>query len=205
MDGYNPYLRPGMLEVYCGPMKSGKTRELINRIDKIRFMLDNDAFIFFKPRVDTRDIRVKSRFGELAYECVFVNERDPSEMLPHLTARHKLVVIEEAQFFQEGVELVVGEMLRRGCNVLVAGLDLDFRGEPFGRMPQLLAMAAEVYKLKAVCDVAGCRALATRTQRLVNGLPAPYDAPVVLVGDASEGYEARCVRHHVVSGHAAPR
>jgi thymidine kinase len=105
------------------------------------------------------------------------------------------VGIDEAQFFDSEVIEVAEEFATRGIRVLVAGLDTDFRGEPFGPMPILMSMAEHVDKLHAICMVCGDEA--SRTQRLVNGKPARFDDPVVIVG-ASEMYEARCREHHEV-------
>ena len=193
---FNPHVRPGFLEVLCGPMKSGKTHALIHRVDKLTYV-EEFSFLVVKPSVDTRDSTVKSRFGELSLECVFV--ADPFEVLS-VYAGEQVVVFDEAHFFAVSVVEVVEELLVRGAHVLVAGLDLDFRGEPFGAMPQLLALADEVSKLVGVCDVAGCSLPASRTQRLVDGLPAKYDEPLIVVGDSEEGYQARCKEHHVVPG-----
>jgi thymidine kinase len=106
-----------------------------------------------------------------------------------------VVAIDEAQFFDEGIVQVADELAAHGLRVIVAGLDLDFRGEPFGVMPAFLARAERVDKLQAICMV--CGEPASRTQRLVNGKPARYGDPVVIVG-AAEMYEARCRKHHEV-------
>jgi thymidine kinase len=105
------------------------------------------------------------------------------------------VGIDEAQFFDTEVVQIAEELAASGIRVLVAGLDTDFRGEPFGPMPVLMSMAEHVDKLHAICMVCGDDA--SRTQRLVNGKPARFDDPVVIVG-ASEMYEARCREHHEV-------
>ena len=106
-----------------------------------------------------------------------------------------VVAIDEAQFFGEGIIPVVQDLVDRGIRVIVAGLDMDFRGVPFGQMPKLLALAEIVDKLHAICMV--CGEEATRTQRLVDGEPAYHDDPIIIVG-ASEMYEARCRIHHQV-------
>jgi thymidine kinase len=106
-----------------------------------------------------------------------------------------VIGIDEAQFFDDGILEVTRQLADRGIRVLVAGLDQDFRGEPFGPMPALMSKAEQVDKLRAICMV--CGEPASRTQRLVNGRPARYDDPVVIVG-ASEMYEARCRQHHEV-------
>jgi thymidine kinase len=106
-----------------------------------------------------------------------------------------VVAIDEAQFFDQNVIGISQCLADRGLRVIVAGLDTDFRGEPFGPMPTLMAQAEVVDKLHAICMV--CGESATRTQRIVNGKPAHYNDPVVIVG-ASEMYEARCRQHHQV-------
>jgi thymidine kinase len=107
-----------------------------------------------------------------------------------------VVAIDEVQFFAHDVVSVIESLAARGIRVVVAGLDMDFRGEPFGSMPELMSRAEEVTKLHAICVV--CGEAACRTQRIVNGKPARFDDPVILVG-ASERYEARCRTHHIVS------
>ena len=106
-----------------------------------------------------------------------------------------MVGIDEAQFFDDGIVDVVSALAERDLRVIVTGLDTDFRGEPFGCMPTLMAKADKLDKLSAICMV--CGEPASRTQRLVNGSPAHYDDPIVIVG-ASEMYEARCRRCHSV-------
>ncbi len=192
----NDVIRPGVLEVYCGPMKCGKSRTIEYRISRVPFLSDVE-YLAVKPRLDTRSGGIKSRLAKEEVPCSLVDEGNPAEIISLLAPKHRLIIIDEAQFFAAGIEAVVQELVERDLNVLVAGLDLDFRGEPFGRMPQLLALADEVYKLKAVCEYPGCNGAATRTQRLIGGKPAPRDSPLVLIGDA-DAYEARCVSHHLV-------
>lgn len=191
-------IRPGVLEVFCGPMKSGKTREVINRVDKVEYV-ENHNHTFFKPEIDTRSEHIQSRFGELRLTCTLVDEGKPEGILDCLDDE-SIIVIDEAQFFDEAIVDVVVDLLEDDRNIVVSGLDLDFRGEPFGAMPNLLALADQVTKLTAVCDHDGCSNPGTRTQRLMNGEPAPYDAPTVLVeGEAKkETYEVRCKEHHAV-------
>ncbi len=196
LHSYNPVVRPGHLEVFCGPMKSGKSLALLHRVEKLKYM-KNAPFLFVKPKLDTRDSQIKSRFHSLQHACVFVDEKNPEEILS-LVDGHALVAIDEAHFFGEKIIQVIKSLLAQGMNVVVSGLDLDFRGEPFGAMPILLSLADEVHKLSGVCDFEGCSNPATRTQRLVNGLPVEYDASIILVGDTQEGYQCRCLQHHEV-------
>lgn len=195
-------VKPGVLEAFCGPMKSGKTAELIARVNKINFM-DGFDMVFIKPRIDKRDKTVKSRFGNTEYNCFFVDEDDPYKILNVVNRDHNLVAIDEIQFFNKGIEKVVEKLLSKNKNVIVAGLDLDFRGEPFGMMPYLLSVADEVIKLRAICSYPKCNASGSRTQRLINGKPANYKSPLILIEDydnKKETYEPRCVMHHKVPG-----
>ncbi len=194
---YHPFVKPGVLEVFSGPMKSGKSLALLHRVEKLKYM-KGEKFLVFKPKLDTRDLVMRSRFGSLSHECVFVNEHVPEEIFSHVESDTSLVAIDEIHFFGSKIVPVVLELLKQNKNVVVAGLDTDFRGEPFGSMPVLLSLADEVTKLNGICDYPNCRAPASRTQRLVNGLPADYHSPIILVGDVNEGYQCRCLQHHEV-------
>jgi thymidine kinase len=194
---FNPFVKPGILEVFCGPMKSGKSLALLHRVEKLKYM-KGQSFRVFKPRLDTRDLVLRSRFGSLSHECVFVDEQDPSSLLSYAGNDVALVAIDEVHFFGSSIVDVVKQLLREETNVVVAGLDTDFRGQPFGSMPELLCLADEVYKLTGICDYPSCNRPATRTQRVVDGVPADYLSPIILVGDAEEGYQCRCLLHHEV-------
>ena len=192
----SPFFKHGYLEVFCGPMKSGKTRELLNRVDKFKY-IDDVNFIFIKPRIDTRDEKITSRFGELEYECIFIDENQ-TESITDLVVNHNLVIIDEIQFFDKKIIQVLKTLISRGYFVLVSGLDLDFRGEIFGSMGEILCLADKINKLRGVCEYDGCHKEATRTQRLINNEPAHYDSPTILVGDEDEGYYCRCTNHHEI-------
>ncbi|WP_448590377.1 thymidine kinase [Thermoflexus hugenholtzii] len=184
--------RAGWVEVISGCMFSGKTEELIRRLR--RAQIARQQVQVFKPLIDTRYglERVRSHNG-LDIEAIPVPHA--RAILDHLQPGTTVVGIDEAQFFDWEIADVVQALAEQGIRVIVAGLDMDFRGEPFGPMPLLMAQADQVDKLHAICVV--CGAPATRTQRLINGRPARYDDPVILVG-GSETYEARCRRCHVV-------
>ena len=183
---------PGSIEVITGSMFSGKTEELIRRLRRAR--IARQSVQVFKPIIDNRYLleKVTSHAG-LEFEATPVAQA--SELLPLIKPETTVVALDEAQFFAADVIEVCRTLAARGLRVIVAGLDQDFRGEPFGPMPQLLAIAEQVDKLHAICAV--CGGEASRTQRLINGQPARYDEPVVGVG-ASELYEARCAEHHHV-------
>ena len=182
----------GSIEVVCGSMFSGKTDELIRRL--IRATIAKQKVQVFKPAIDVRYAveKVTSHAGA-NYEAIPV--ANAAEILAKLDKDTTVVGIDEAQFFDLEIADIAQELATRGIRVLVAGLDMDFRGEPFGPMPLILAKAERVDKLHAICMVCGDDA--SRTQRLVNGKPAKYNDPVVIVG-ASELYEARCRAHHEV-------
>jgi thymidine kinase len=184
----------GLIEVVCGSMFSGKTDELIRRLR--RAVIAKKKVQVFKPSIDIRYTaeKVTSHAGADFDAIPVVKSWDVLEKLENDTS---VVGIDEAQFFDEGIVDVTRQLADRNLRVIVAGLDTDFRGEPFGPMPILMAKAERVDKLQAICMV--CGEPASRTQRLVNGMPARYDDPVVIVG-ASELYEARCRLHHEVPG-----
>jgi thymidine kinase len=182
----------GLVEVITGSMFCGKTDELIRRLR--RATIARQKVQVFKPAVDVRyaEQKVTSHAGSEYDAAPIENAR---QALAHLNAKTTVVAFDEAQFFDEEIIPLVQELASRGMRVIVAGLDMNFRGEPFGPMPQLIAQAEVVDKLHAICMV--CGESASRTQRLVNGIPAHINDPVVIVG-ASEMYEARCREHHIV-------
>jgi thymidine kinase len=182
----------GSVEVICGSMFSGKTDELIRRLT--RATIAKQKVQVFKPAIDVRYAveKVTSHAGS-NYDAIPVEKA--ADIRSRLDEDTTVVAIDEAQFMDAEVVTIARELADRGIRVLVAGLDQDFRGEPFGPMPALMSLAERVDKIHAICMVCGDEA--SRTQRLVNGKPARYDDPVVIVG-ASEMYEARCRRHHEV-------
>lgn len=183
----------GWIEVITGSMYAGKTEELIRRIKRIEYAKRD--FLVFKPQIDDRysETEVVSHANNRACSIVV---KDAKEILKHIQNKDLYAVaIDEAQFFDEEIIAVCEKLADRRIRVIVAGLDKDFRGEPFGVMPKLLARAEYVTKLYAICQSCGARA--TRTQRLINGSPAHYNDPIILVG-AQEQYEARCRHCHQV-------
>ena len=188
-------VKDGWIEVIAGSMYAGKTEELLRRIRRIEYAKKD--IIVFKPCIDNRysNDEVVSHNNSRVRS---VNISNSSEVYEHL--KEKLpyaIAIDEVQFLDGGIVNVCEYFANLGVRVIVAGLDKDFRGEPFGVMPELLARAEFVTKLDAICQV--CGAPATRTQRLINGIPAHYDDPIIMVG-AKEQYEARCRHCHVVLG-----
>jgi len=182
----------GSIEVVCGSMFSGKTDELIRRL--VRAKIAKQKVQVFKPAVDVRYAveKVTSHAGA-NFDAMPVEKA--ADIRTRLDSDTTVVGIDEAQFMDAEIVEVARELAARGVRVLIAGLDTDFRGEPFGPMPILMSIAEHVSKLHAICMVCGDDA--SRTQRLVNGKPARYDDPIVIVG-ASELYEARCRLHHEV-------
>ncbi|MBS1707426.1 MAG: thymidine kinase [Armatimonadetes bacterium] len=185
--------QPGQITVVCGSMFAGKTEELIRRAR--RALYARKKVQVFKPAIDSRfdAARVVSHMG-VALESTPVN--GVAELVSHVLPETEVILVEECQFFDDRIIEVVLGWADSGKEVVVAGLDQDFRRMPFGPMPQLLAMADEVVKLRAICI--RCGGLASHTQRLVDGKPAKWDDPIVLVG-ATESYEARCRRCHQIS------
>lgn len=182
----------GRIEVITGSMYCGKTEELIRRIR--RAVVAKQSVQVFKPNIDTRfkPNKVRSHSG---YEIGAISVFDASEVLPLINPNTTVVAVDEVQFFDWQLVGLVQTLAFRGIRVILAGLDTDFKGEPFGTMPTLVCIAEDVVKLHAICAV--CGEEASRTQRLVNGQPAKYSDPLVLIG-AEEAYEARCRIHHQV-------
>jgi thymidine kinase len=184
----------GWIEVICGSMFSGKSEELIRRVRRAE--IAKQKVQVFKPSIDERysSNNVASHSG-FYWDAIPVN--DAEQIRLQISPDTDVVAIDEVQFFDWSIADLCSELADRGVRVIVAGLDQDFRGEPFGPMPLLMAQAEVVDKLQAICVV--CGAPASRTQRLINGKPAAYSDPIILVG-ASEVYEARCRRCHEVPG-----
>ncbi|MHB8106784.1 MAG: thymidine kinase [Candidatus Cryosericum sp.] len=185
----------GRIEVVAGCMFSGKSEELIRRLK--RAQIARQKVIALKSSLDDRyGLDTIASHSGIRLESALVSSS--SDVLQIAEDKQiEVVGIDEVQWFDSGIVDVAEYLAGKGVRVILAGLDQDFRGEPFGPMPELLALAEEVTKLTAVCMV--CGRPATRTQRIVNGRPAQYDDPVVMVG-AAESYEARCREHHVVPG-----
>ena len=188
---YNQY-REGWIEVICGCMFAWKTEELIRRINVLSYARKN--ILVFKPKIDDRysTTEIASHAGSKV-PCIVISEA--KEILDHVNYDTDVVAIDEVQFFDEDVVDICEYLADSGLRVMVAGLDKDFRGEPFGVLPDLLTRAEFVTKLTAVC--AKCGAPATRTQRIINGKPASFNDPIVLVG-AKEAYEPRCRHCHEI-------
>lgn len=174
----------GFVEVICGCMFSGKTEELIRRMKRAK--IARQKLQVFKPAIDTRyGLDCVASHNSNAIQSLPV--KDSAEILVHLHDSTRVVGIDEAQFFDEGIVEVVERLAMRGIRVVVAGLDMDYKGLPFGPMPKLLSVAEQVTKLSAVCVV--CGAPATRSQRI------SASQEKVLLG-AHDSYEARCRAHH---------
>jgi thymidine kinase len=180
-------MRPlGKLTVVCGSMYAGKSEELI-RLAR-RSLYAKKKVQVFKPSIDDRyhQTMVVSHMG-------VQHEAETAVNVAELTAKVKrdtqVLLIEEVQFFEPLIVEFLVQQADRGVDVIVAGLDQDFRRQPFGPMPALLAAADEVVKLRAICMK--CGNPASHTYRMVDGKPAHWDDPIVLIG-ATESYEARC-------------
>ena len=183
----------GWVHVIAGCMFCGKTDEMLRLLR--RFSIAGRQVVLVKPRLDTRtdEVTVVSRSGA-EHRAVTV---DHSAEIESAVGPADIVAIEEGQFFDEALPEVVETLAASGKQVIVTGLDRDFRGIPFGAMPRLLALADQVTKLTAICMV--CGEPATRTQRLINGEPAGADSPLIVIGGmGDETYEARCRLHHLV-------
>ena len=184
--------RSGWIEVVSGVMFSGKSEELMRRVR--RATLARRRVQVFKSQLDDRyGIRevVSHDEGRLAADMIATS----SELMQHVRADTQVVAVDEVQFLDDGVVGVAKALADRGVRVIMAGTDMDFRGQPFGPIGALLAVAEKVDKLQAIC--VRCGELATRNQRLIDGKPAPAEGPTIQVGGL-ESYEARCRACHEV-------
>ena len=183
----------GWVEVVAGVMFSGKSEELMRRVR--RATIARKRVQVFKSHLDDRyaGLLAISSHDRRTIEAVPVDSS--SQIMLRLDPTAHVIAIDEAQFLDAGIVNVASALADRGRRVILAGLCTDFRGEPFGPMPQLMAVAEVVDKLHAICVM--CGAPATRNQRLIEGKPAPYDSPTIMVG-AADSYEARCRACHVV-------
>ena len=176
----------GTIEVVCGSMFSGKTEELLRRVK--RAQIARQKVQVFKPKVDNR-YSITHVESHNANRVPSVPLEKATEILDAVDDKTRVVGIDEAQFFDPSIVDVAQKLAYRGIQVIVAGLDMNYKGEPFGPMPQLMAVAESVTKLSAICVV--CGGAASRSQRLVERDPQQTFA----VG-GSESYEARCRSCH---------
>jgi thymidine kinase len=182
----------GWIEVICGSMFSGKSEELIRRVHRVQ--IAKKKVQVFKPTIDTR-YSIQYIYSHNGTKIEAINISNSKELLEKTEPDTEVVAIDEAQFYDKGIVTICQKLADQGRRVMVAGLDQDFRGEPFGPIPELLAVAEYIDKLQAICMI--CGSPASRTQRLVNGKPAKYSDPIILIG-AKETYEARCRKCHIV-------
>ena len=182
----------GSIEVICGPMFAGKSEEIIRRVRRIEFA--KKKVLCFKLAIDNRYSvdEIVSHNQNKKKSFVISSSK---EILNYVTPDLYAIVIDEVQFFDKEIVDVCETLANKDIRVIVGGLDMDFRGEPFSIMPELLAKAEKVTKLTAICTQ--CGEEATRTQRIVNGVPAFFEDPIIIVG-AKEQYEPRCRKCHIV-------
>jgi thymidine kinase len=183
----------GWIEVVAGVMFSGKSEELMRRVR--RATIARKRVQVFKSHLDDRYAglhRVSSHDGR-TQDAIPVESS--AQLARQLDSMAQVIAVDEAQFLDVGIIALATALADRGRRVILAGIDTDFRGEPFGPMPQLMAVAEQVTKLHAICMV--CGNPASRNQRLIDGQPARWDSPTIMVG-AAQSYEARCRSCHRV-------
>jgi thymidine kinase len=176
----------GWIEVICGSMFSGKTEELIRRLR--RAMIAKQEVVAFKPKIDTRYNNTEiTSHSKLSIPSVPIEKAE--DILKHINENTKVIGIDEVQFLNREIVELCQKLANRGIRVICAGLDQDYRGEPFEPIPQLLAIAEYITKTLAICMV--CGNPANRTQRLIKS------SERILVG-AADSYEARCRKCHEI-------
>ena len=177
----------GWIEVISGVMFSGKSEEMIRRVR--RAIIARKRVQVFKSRLDERYAGIYTVSTHDGRTVEAIPADSSSQIAQQIDPLSNVIAIDEAQFLDPGIIPLVTSLAGRGRRVIIAGTDTDFRGEPFGPMPQLMAVAEVVDKLHAICVL--CGGPASRNQRLIGGKPAPYDSPTIMVGSV-ESYEARC-------------
>lgn len=182
MEGYS-------FELITGPMSCGKTEELLRRIR--RCIIAKKKVKVISPDIDTRakGDYIESRNG-LWLDAIKV--KHAINILSVVKPDDEVIAIDELQFFDSNIVKVISKLMNDGKKIIGTGLELDFKAEPFGSMPELMCIATTVDKLHAVCMKCGCEH-ATRTQRLIDGKPADKNSPLIMIG-GDETYEARCIK-----------
>ena len=181
------------MEVIAGVMFSGKSEELLRRVR--RAMIARKRVQLFKSHLDERYAGLYSVSSHDGRTASAIPIDSSAQIGLRLDPTAQVIAIDEAQFLDAGIVELATSLAERGRRVILAGTDTDFRGEPFGPMPQLMAVAEVVDKLHAICVL--CGSPASRNQRLIGGQPARYDSPTIMVG-AADSYEARCRACHQV-------
>lgn len=189
----------GSLEVICGPMFSGKSEELIRRVKRVQ--ISGKSFLLFKPSIDNRyDVQHVVSHDQRRLEAIITGaDQDAIKEVENLVhaKQPEVIAFDEGNFYDDSIVEIISKWVSEGKRIIVAGLDTNFRGEPFGPMAPLLALADYVDKLKAICMKCKGRE-AVMTQRLINGLPAKASDPTILVG-GFDSYEARCRACHEIA------
>ncbi len=182
MQGYS-------FELITGPMSCGKTEELLRRIR--RCIIAKKSVKVFSPEIDTRENSdcIKSRNG-LCLNAIKI--KNSTQIMTFVKPEDEVIAIDELQFFDKNIVKVISKLMSEGKRIIGSGLELDFKAESFGCMPDLMCIATRVDKLHAVCMKCGCDN-ATRTQRLIDGKPADKSSPLIMIG-GDESYEARCIK-----------
>lgn len=183
----------GIIEIICGPMFAGKTEELIRRATRMDYA--KKKYLVFKPTIDDRYAE-NEIVSHSKYKKSSINATTALDIKKHITQDLHAVIIDEVQFFDDAIIDLCEELANKGIRVIVGGLNCDFKGEPFYITSQILARAEVITTLTSICTVCGDDA--TKTQRLVNGKPAKFSDPIILVG-ASDDYEPRCRKCHQIN------
>ena len=192
----NIYVRPGVIEGFIGPMASGKSDALLKRIDPLRWMNGKYNFIGFKPEIDKR--KKHCRNSKNFVNWIYIPANKPEKILNYVNLSHDLIAIDEIQFFDKNIVEIVLKLQKCMKNIVFAGLDRNFRGEPFGAIKDLMFHSNELLKLHAICKK--CGETAYYTQKLINGKPAKYNDPLISIEgkNKNEKYEPRCFKHHII-------
>lgn len=191
LSAMHTHVFQGRLEVICGPMFAGKTEELMRRLNRAH--IAHQKILVVKPKLDTRgESNTITSHNGATYAAHAINS---AQELLDLAGDYDVIAIDEVQFFSDDIIAAIRILTAQSKRVIVAGLDLDHRSEPFGPIAALLALADTITKLQAICTL--CAADACRSQRIINGKPARYTDPIIMIG-AEESYQARCKQCYII-------
>ncbi|WP_334330862.1 thymidine kinase [Candidatus Phytoplasma prunorum] len=187
------YDKNNLVEIICGPMFAGKTEKLIEIVKKLKKL--NKKLLVFKSHLDTRFSKKQQLVSHNLNTINSFVIKKSKEILDFIKIDTEVIIIDEAQFLDNQIVDIVDDLANKNIKFIIAGLDLDFRGKPFGPMPALLAIADKVTKLRSVCSISG--EPANRTQRLINQKPSKNNEPIIMTEENTiVKYEPRTRKYH---------
>jgi thymidine kinase len=190
------HIKPRTFELFCGPMKSGKTKEILLKYD-ILSHIKGCNILFIKPKIDTRTKSIITRYNNKSIPCHNIDEKNPKEILTYVTKECNVIIIDEIQFFSKKIIKIIEKLLKKDIYIIAAGLDSDYRGKGFGPVPELMVLASKVHKLSGICEYPNCSSSSTRSQRILLNTKENNDNNSIKIENKECRYETRCLKHHI--------